>query len=452
MHENIHLIHDRWLQDNYRIGALGIIIRDYLAAHPTNLSQYEDFIDHWYMPVDANVVAGSGFSLSVDWYLPSLVENLLDWSYEEETFYRNMIKSHHPSKWLSLFPHALSRMPKFDLASALRWEPQANNWPEEIRKMFYRQLDATVSKTFVSIELNRPRLQDMNLLRLTMCLHPENYNAADSSKGKPWNAIWALLQHDDWKHQHDTYFKDLCDKWICFAPMQDVPHYTHQANVLMRNSAIQWHIPLLDNFVCRMRNADENGATLLDAWRTLQLQQSPKEKRIAWTYVLKKWTDWEPFSLLRLISDQEHWQQELQELILEHKDYSPAIKREILMYRCENNLIGPRDIEISKILPVNMQHIFMFWLVYNNQPLKKESVKIFQSLYKWHPLYEQEAILEQYLPGVSNIKKALHTMNIPWHQALVYAEEAMRSKADVHALVRKEFELNLDEDLFESAA
>ena len=450
MHDHIQLIHDRWLQDNYRTGALGIIIRDYLAEHPTTLAQYEEFIEDWRMPMDAHVVAGDGFSPAVDWYLPSLVENLQDWSYDEETFYRNMMKSHHGPKWLSLFPHAFSRMPQFDLASAFRWEPQAKNWPDEIRRMFYGQLDATVSKTFVSIELNRHRLQDMNLLRLSMCLSPEHYNALDRTNGKPWNAVWALLQHDDWKHENDAYFKDMCDKWIRYAPMHDLPTYINQANALLRNSAVQWHLPFLDNFVCRVRNVDEAGASLLNSWAQLRMQQSNKEKKIPWDYVLNKWTDWEPLPLLRLVIEQTTWQQELQELVLENADYSPVIKREILMYRCEHDLVSPRDIEISKRIPQPLQHILMFWLVYSKPSVKKESVKMFQSIYKWHPMYEHEQIMAQYLPGFSGIRTALHAMSIPWRQALAYAEEAMRSKADVHALVRKEFELDMTEDLFES--
>ena len=450
MIDHIQLIHDRWLQDNYRTGALGIIIRDYLAEHPTSLTQYEQFIDAWRMPQDAQEVAGTGFSEFIDWHLPSLVESLTDWSYDEEQFFRNMLKSQHARHWISLFPHAFSRMPLFDLAAAFRWEPLAKTWPEETQKMFYAQLDATVSKTFVSIELNRPCLRQMNLLRLSMCLNAEHYSAQDKQQGKPWNAVWTVLQHDDWKHQNDLHFKDLCEKWIRYAPVHDLVGYMAQANALLRNPIIQWHIPFLDNFVCRVRNNDESGAVLLQAWAMMRAQQSQKEKKIPWDYVLNKWTDWEPAPLLQLILDQTTWQQELQELVLAHSDYPDHIKREVLLYRCENDLIGPRDIEICKSLSPNLQHILMFWLVYPPRALKKETVKIFQSLFKWHPLYEQDALMNQYLPGFAGIRTAINAMNVPWRQALAYAEEAMRCKADVHASVRKEFELVVTNDIFES--
>jgi hypothetical protein len=112
--------------------------------------------------------------------------------------------------------------------------------------------------------------------------------------------------------------------------------------------------------------------------------------------------------------------------------------------------VSPRDIEISRKMPQALQNVLMFWLVYNKPSLKKESVKMFQSLYRWHPMYEHDEIMAQYLPGLSGIKTALQAMSIPWRQALIYAEEAMRSKADVHALVRKEIELDISDDLFES--
>lgn len=450
MLDHIPLIHTRWLQDNYRMGALGIIVRDYLAQHPTTIAQYEQFIDGWYMPENAQNIAGSGFSTSVDWYLPSIVENIENWAYDEEIFYQNIVRSKHASNWMSLFPHAFSRMPAFDLASAFRWEPLAKHWPDEIRRMFYAKLDATVSKTFVSIELNKPALQQMNLLRLIMCLNDDHYNAQDRANGKPWNAVWALLQHDDWKYQNDMYFKELCDKWIRCAPLNDLPKYIQQASTLLRNSSIQWHTPFLDNFICRVRNADENGALLLAALETIRNQQGNKEKKIPWDYILTKWTRWETAPLLRLVLEQTTWQQELQALILGNSDYTPAVQKEVLMYRCENDFIGPRDIESSKELPIDLQHVLMCWVVYQKGSLKKESVKIFQSLYKWHPLYEQEEIMAQYLPGFTGIRTILQSMNVPWRQALGYAEEAMRSKADVRALVRKEFELEIANYAFES--
>lgn len=450
MIDNISLIHNRWLQDNYRMGALGIIVRDYLAMHPTTIAEYEEFIENWHMPQDAQNIAGSGFSTMIDWYLPSIVENIQNWSYDEEVFYHNIVQSKHAMHWMSLFPHAFSRMPAFDLASAFRWEPLTKKWPDEIRRMFYAQLDSTVSKTFVSIELNRPALQQMNLLRLCMCLNDDNYNAQERANGKPWNAVWTLLQHDDWKHQNDAYFKDLCDKWIRYAPMNDLPLFIQQASTLLRHSSIQWYTPFLDNFICRVRNADEGGTLLLSSLEAIRNKQSNKEKKIPWDYILTKWTSWNTRPFLKLILEQTTWQQELQMLVLGHPDYASEIQKDVLMYRCENEFIGPRDIESSQQLPVDLQHVLMCWVVYRKGSLKKESVKIFQSLYKWHPLYEQEEIMAKYLPGFSGIRTILQSMNVPWRQALAYAEEAMRSKADVRALVRKEFELELAGYTFES--
>lgn len=451
MHENIQLIHRKWQHENYKPGAFGSIVRDYLNEHPTTLIQYEEFIERWRMPQEAGATLDSSLDFEIEWYLPSLVENLQDWSYAESIFNRNMIKSLHPGKWLCLIPHAFSRMPLFDLASACAWEPQIKNYPDDIRRSFYQHLDVTASKTFVAIELGRSSLQDINIFRLNACLNPNQYTVHEKRDGKPWDAIGTLLQNNDWQYQDYAHFKELCDKWIRHAPMHDLMEYTKKATALLGNIAIQWHLPCVDNFVCRMRGAEEDGSRLLHFWTKFKSQHQDNKSKLPWKYVLQKWTTWETSALLNLIIEKTEEQQSLQELVLEHPDYTPIIKREILLYRCENDLISLRDIAISKNMQKPLQSILMFWLVYNKPALEKEFIQVFQRVYMLHPIYEHERIMAQYLPGLSSIKTSLHAMNIPWRQALTYAEQAMRSKSDTQAVVKKELEWECIDGFFESA-
>ena len=236
------------------MGALGSQIQEYLRRYPTTFAAYEKGISTWSTP----------FSVAFeDWYLPAMVEELSDWTYQEDILCTRLNGSPHPKLWAQLLPYAFGMMQPLSLESALRWENAIANFSNDIKTAFYARIEEDAGHQLAQMELERPLHEQGYWERLALAL-PHMHGRLLSRKEQAcfWERVWRFLTQRTWTHSNGMHAARIGALWAQYVPLDCVEDYLRRATLLLQHPIVQWDAALLDLVVCRARNEDEDGVML----------------------------------------------------------------------------------------------------------------------------------------------------------------------------------------------
>lgn len=398
-----------------RQGRIGSQLYAYLHQHPTSFASYERGIATWH------AIGGPVFE---EWYLPAMVEQLSDWTYDEKMLHARFMASSHPSHWFPLFLHAFEKMPRLSLEAALRWEMSIAQTTPFIKSTFYGCLEKTALLDLVRMGL-AGSLHERSWERLSLGLF---HGGVDVD----WEMIWVFLTEQLWSHTEHKHAMQVALFWAQYAPLLSLEHYLQKATALLKHDMIQWAPSLLNLVICRVRQEEEGGGTLLRVWRHADTQERSDASNVPvpWRSILSKWTDWDIPTLQTVVEGDSPRQLALQHLILGHPHYRMTIKQSIVRYRCEHDLVPVEMLNIVADLP-NTHWILYLWLLFRGTKLglSKEWIRAFQHAFGRHPLYEKDA-LGDLVPGWHGLCRVVATMDITYEQALGYIEDHMLEKEE----------------------
>ena len=416
------------------MGALGSQIQEYLRRYPTTFAAYEKGISTWSTP----------FSVAFeDWYLPAMVEELSDWTYQEDILCTRLNGSPHPKLWAQLLPYAFGMMQPLSLESALRWENAIANFSNDIKTAFYARIEGDAGHQLAQMELERPLHEQGYWERLALALpHMHGRLLSREEQACFWERVWRFLTQRTWTHSNGMHAARIGALWAQYVPLDCVEDYLRRATLLLQHPIVQWDAALLDLVVCRARNEDEDGAMLLRMWLEVDAHArgtlGHQGLIVPWHYILPKWTHWNVDALMDVIGGEATHQLALQYLVLRDSNYRLSLKKAVLLHQCEHDTVQVDTLEMVSAIP-ELHYMVHLWTLLraDSVDLSRECIRTFQTVFGCHPLYERDALGAR-VPGWSALHRIFVSMDITYVPALRYIEQAMGAEREVYATIRGE--------------